>query len=803
MNYVKKENMCFRFAPMGTVAPEKIPANEIWLDVGNRAAPQVLDHHAGDTEAWSASQLVLENYREFILDPLAEQNDVTIVLHASPDLDAICSAWLVEMILTRQIFQEHREHVAKIVKAVSENDQGLVRTDGPETCWPVVMRILIGTEFAGRSDEEKLTAGMEVLEQSLDLLRKDKTLDDAARHIITPSVRSVIAQAERDYLEDLSRAVFFQIRLPVRPFISRPISGMNASLSPSEPPEGRWSITDAIYLDDPASWLFKELARHDKKHSPMKQGFPLLIVSRDLNVNADRPVQRYIISTDPLSGLHLQGLGKFLESFEQKKEEDEAKALFSGRERVEQGEGRHGYNVVSPWYDGRGHNFTIVDSPSVEIDGKGVCASSLTSGEILEVLWHYGDPSRFINVFQTELFIISSASLQPGWETEWPEKILVSNLCPELCQEVEYSLTNLGMAYFYSKSDMQDNKLQPVENVKMLKQYLMPLSHETALWIGKFEFNSNVKDVRNLSQKLYDLRRSSLQLFTANSIVIDSSDESLHVLHFRTKPADLSLEERTGHSAQALFLLSAAESPCFSNRASSDKLASAETVKSPDLDSLMCASRDGIAIVTTKNTPLGEETLGAMTVISLAMALKISLCHISKNFSIHRAGKNPVKAGELVLSDRLEVVRLEQELSFSKVTDWRFGQKIYDAVLNVLDVQALLKDTRGKIESLAEHVRDSRSDFYEKIMLWVSVLFAPLAITASFFSGTHMQKGFSRAHFTFLSPHLQPAGWLQFAIVFLCLSFSLGLLWLFIKLGYNRKNPLRWLKKKQKKIRRT
>ncbi len=40
-----KINLSFRFVPMGTVAPEIIPENEIWLDVANRAAIQVFDHH--------------------------------------------------------------------------------------------------------------------------------------------------------------------------------------------------------------------------------------------------------------------------------------------------------------------------------------------------------------------------------------------------------------------------------------------------------------------------------------------------------------------------------------------------------------------------------------------------------------------------------------------------------------------------------------------------------------------------------------------------------------------------------------
>ena len=65
-------------------------------------------------------------------------------------------------------------------------------------------------------------------------------------------------------------------------------------------------------------------------------------------------------------------------------------SLLPSQERIGTGSGRHGYNVTSPWYNGRGHHFTIIDSPAVTVGGQKLYASSLTPGEIFNVVQAYG-----------------------------------------------------------------------------------------------------------------------------------------------------------------------------------------------------------------------------------------------------------------------------------------------------------------------------------------------------------------------------------------------------------------------------
>ena len=359
----------FRFVPMGTVAPATVTENEIWLDVGNRAAPQVLDHHGGDTVAKSATQLVYEKYQKFILSPLMDQREVVIVLHESPDLDAIAAAWLTKKIIDTKKLPVENFTIQTIVQIVSENDQGIVKTDDPVSCWPIVMRTILSTDFNSKNDQIKLDEGCNLLEETLRQLKIGANLTDISAKIITPSASEAISSAEKMYEQDISNARIFQAYLPQR----------NPNIS-----KKKYALADGISVTNPKSTLFKELARGDKMNSPQKQGFPLLLLIKTYPVKTTRILQRYIISTNPLTGFHLEGLGRRLEELEQKKEKNIGFPVLPGRERVEKGKGRHGYNVKSPWYDGRGHNFTIVDSPAVTVNGQNIYSSCLSLEQVMK-----------------------------------------------------------------------------------------------------------------------------------------------------------------------------------------------------------------------------------------------------------------------------------------------------------------------------------------------------------------------------------------------------------------------------------
>lgn len=377
-------HIAYRFVPMGTSAPDPVPENEIWLDVGGRSGPGVFDHHGGDTEERSAAELVLRRFRD-----LQERiqtcttNTLTVVLHQTPDLDAVCSAWLVVKAVHDPALARLFKHIEEIVIQVSENDQGLIRSESPETCWPIIMRLLLGSSRKQTDNNAILKTGMIALDMTIQSLASGLSLGDVSSLILTDAIRLQLKEAYHQYLTDLKRAIFFQVSLPVR------------DTDPSELEPFRITV-DGIVLNDPSSSLFKELARGDKSRSALKKGFSLMVVARQIQTLADRPLTRYIISTDPLTGIHLEGLGKLLESEEQRMEDQSGLPLLPGRERIEEGMGRHGTNVASPWYDGRGHHFTIIDSPAIHIAGQSICASCLSHSRLMDTLMRYGSPGRYL-----------------------------------------------------------------------------------------------------------------------------------------------------------------------------------------------------------------------------------------------------------------------------------------------------------------------------------------------------------------------------------------------------------------------
>jgi hypothetical protein len=85
---------------------------------------------------------------------------------------------------------------------------------------------------------------------------------------------------------------------------------------------------------------------------------------------------RHVISVDPSSGLALTDLGARLD--ERESAARERLRAQHGVDLTRTGEPRPGYANSDPWYDGRGHEYTIVDSPRA--------GSVLTVDEVREVM---------------------------------------------------------------------------------------------------------------------------------------------------------------------------------------------------------------------------------------------------------------------------------------------------------------------------------------------------------------------------------------------------------------------------------
>jgi len=397
---MKKEEFSinYKFVPAGTIAPENLNKNEIWVDVGSRAAPQVLDHHGGDIHTWSASELIIEKYDKYILNAIDHKNDIRIITHEKPDIDAICSVWLVEKLIRENIKLENDKFISEIVNIVSANDQGIILDDELNENWIIIFKLLLTKEYKDLDDEQKLKKGLIIFDKTYLMLKNGISLQEIAEKLSSPYINNILISEKKNYIKDLSMAVKFPIKLPLR-HIEKKLRLIRKK--PYKTPDrnnNEWSKTDGLFVVEPTSSLFKEFARNDRKNSTADSGFSFLCIAYDIDIKDDhknklinKSPKRYIISTDPSSGFHLEGLGTILEILEQEKEDRSKKTLLPGRERVSPEKGRFGFNVRSPWYDGRGHNFTIVDSPMINLQSeKGLFFSQLTTEEVMKAVKNYG-----------------------------------------------------------------------------------------------------------------------------------------------------------------------------------------------------------------------------------------------------------------------------------------------------------------------------------------------------------------------------------------------------------------------------
>jgi hypothetical protein len=788
-----------RFEKMGAIAPGKVVANEIWLDVGNRVSSQVLDHHGGDTKAWSASQLILEHYRDFILTPLKNKKEIQLVLHTLPDLDAICAAWLVEMLFKYDQNFIKSKTIEKIVREVSENDQGVTRTDNPEENWVLTVRTIIEEEFKNEDDREILRKGLLLFDKTYEILSGGGDMPDAASAIITYFVRSVFAHARRDYLEDLERAIIFQVMLPVR----TSAQAIEYKNKPSTVPDffkERWSLTDAIFVNNPSSTLFKELAWADKEKCFMKQGFSLIIISRNVQLGKHQAAQRHIIKTDPLSGMHLEGLGAMLEKREQDKEDTSGIFLFPERKRVGPGKGRHGYNVESPWYDGRGHNFTIVDSPSLHVGVEGKCFSQLDYPEVLETTWEYGDPSRFMRVLEFELSIFCPVKLAPKWEEEWSDKTNLSDLGRYVCEELRYSKSLVSI---YSMKNREKLDV-PGGELELLEQKLWLFLDETPLWMGRFRFKIPIKTMKDAILMLSGFNHQVISEFFPGGISIDENSTPIRLIHLRVNPGDVFLTRVFGPTAHSLFLLASGQKSLFFKQPGRDELENVKRVLSSDNRNLFFLSHQGMVVLSSRLVPFAEEKDFHRSelfglIVGLALGKQLCIERLSAEFIQHRLISNPVKAGKLVVRDREKLSRLEQEMEFSKVTDIRFGQKSYETLIDHFEIERKLEVATRKIDSLAKFVRESRENLYQKIAILVTVLLAPLVVTSGFIDSTKIQKSFESLYRKIFPLNWATSEWFHFLFVFSLISLIIASFWIFLTLKQRKKNILNWFKRLRKK----
>jgi hypothetical protein len=382
---VAPEAVRFAFVGMGERAPDWAgPQDHLWLDVGNDLRPGVIDHHHLTAGTGSTAGLVLA-YPGFLdrsVEPARRADAAfTLVLHDKPDLDAVAAAYLALGYLCTRAFPAGAEALARYVDEVDDGVRGatqanpfdlyaafqqladrLLRRPGhtPHEVWQELVRD--GMRLVGYAVEQANLRGISLTE--VDAF--------ACPGLFEPADRGEIASDLERYRRKLAdpRTYARQVRLRLPGQFGGTVE-VEALL-----------VRDVQNIDDPERCVFfKDWARTDGARSPDGRGFAAVCVFCS---EGPRQVRRAILSVTPDSKASLCGLGGLLDRAESGRRrqvfgvDDRVVDPATGAPKVP----RPGYDNADPWYDGRAHGYTIVDSPRA--------GTLLTAEEIDRVFLEFG-----------------------------------------------------------------------------------------------------------------------------------------------------------------------------------------------------------------------------------------------------------------------------------------------------------------------------------------------------------------------------------------------------------------------------
>jgi hypothetical protein len=377
----------FAFVPFGFTAPAALVGQDrLFLDVGNRLAAGVIDHHHLRGADGPTVRLVRDRAEliDAAVNPArAADKPFTIVLHQNPDLDAVVSAALAVGYLATRDFPPHIDALIRYVDR-SDSGESCVSLEKPFTLYSAFQRIAARSIAAGDSPEERWRAtvrdGIALVKYVLGEIERTgapiEEIDPFQSQLISPAdCASVLADADR-YRAKLAapatQARRCRLRLKGRSGGEVGVEGL--------------VVRNVQNTSDPARCTyFKDWARSDTNGSRDGRGFAALSVFMPEEAGSPR---RCILSVTPGCGASLEGLGKLLDEAESARREN---VLGADDRKTDPATGsvlvpRPGYDSADPWYDGRSHDYTIVDAPR--------SGTLLTADEIEGIFLTFGNAAE-------------------------------------------------------------------------------------------------------------------------------------------------------------------------------------------------------------------------------------------------------------------------------------------------------------------------------------------------------------------------------------------------------------------------
>lgn len=333
----------YEFVGPGATAPEQVGA-KLYLDVGNDLRPGVLDHHHRGGVASSATRLVTL-HPELVRAAAASGEPVTVVLHEHPDLDCVAASYLAAALLSTGSLPPYADKLAEYLDRV-DSGAPMFTLRRPNTLYAAFMtlahRMMAEVPDPAFRWSALVHRGHRLVEDVLTAAAAGPlgAVDAFACPVLTKEDRAEVIEDAQRYERKLAapatRARRATLTLP---------TAFGTTVQ-----AGALFVRGVQDEGDPDRCLFfKDWARTDEDRCPDARGFEALCVWMSA------PVPRCIVSVRPDGDGKLLGLAAALDAAET------AARAGTGRERT--GPPRPGYDNADPWYDGRAHQDTIVDSP--------------------------------------------------------------------------------------------------------------------------------------------------------------------------------------------------------------------------------------------------------------------------------------------------------------------------------------------------------------------------------------------------------------------------------------------------------
>lgn len=294
--------MNYSFVAPGTHIIKNIDTR-LYLDVGNMLQLGIIDHHHLASQK-SATHLVYA-HPELIPPEINE-----IVLHSSPDLDCIAASYLAIRYLEKKEFPLYSK---ELVEFVDKSDFGK----------PIENIINLASLFTiiksrCQDDTEMVHKGHQLIDDLASYGFDSSSIPE--KYL---SLKNIIDEDYKLYKDQLDSFSPTSYNLPLKSNHTQ------------------YQKTKCLIMNQPQARLFKDWARVD--------GYDMLIVQW--------PKNRTVISVKADGIVNLLGVGDRLNSAEKQKRKDLNISIDEPN--------RPGYDMPDPWYDGRAHGYTIIDTPRV------------------------------------------------------------------------------------------------------------------------------------------------------------------------------------------------------------------------------------------------------------------------------------------------------------------------------------------------------------------------------------------------------------------------------------------------------